>query len=145
MFSQIQEKFLRFPNKLGLAALLDQFVGLGLGQFGVVAGLHGVVATALSLGTQVGSIAEHLSQRHVGIHLNSTGTGDLAQDVTTTSSNVTDNGTHIFIGHSDANLHDGLQNHGVSLPAGTPAGGVNKAFSTRKCENFTCVSAASVV
>ena len=47
--------------KLVLAAGLNQLFGLGLGQLSVVAGLHSVVTTALSLGTQVGSIAEHLS------------------------------------------------------------------------------------
>ena len=34
-----------------------------------MAGLHGVVTTALGLGTQVGGIAEHLSQGHVGVDL----------------------------------------------------------------------------
>ena len=32
-------------------------------------------------------------------------------------SDVTDNGAHILIGNSDGNLHDGLQNSGVCLPA----------------------------
>ena len=69
-----------FP-KLVLAAGLDQFFGLGLGQLGVVAGLHSVVTTALGLGTQVGSVAEHLRQVNVCVNLDSTGTGDLTQNV----------------------------------------------------------------
>ena len=103
--------------KSSLAAFLDQLFGLGLGQLCVVAGLHSVVTTALSLGTQVGSVAEHLCQRHVSVDLDSTGTGDLAQDVTTASSDVTDNGAHVLIGNSDGNLHDGLQNSGICLAA----------------------------
>ena len=51
-----------------------------------MAGLHGVVTAALGLTTQVGSVTEHLGQRNVCVNLDSTGTGDLAQDVTTTSS-----------------------------------------------------------
>ena len=60
---------IRIITILVAAAGLDQLVGLGLGQLGVVAGLHSVVTTALSLGTQVGSVAEHLSQRHIGVDL----------------------------------------------------------------------------
>ena len=74
-----------FHQKLTLIALLDQLFSLGLGQLGIVAGLHSVVATTLSLGTQVGCVAEHLGQRHVCVNLNSTGTGDLTQDVAATT------------------------------------------------------------
>ena len=57
----------RFYEKLISGTSLDQLVGLALRQLGVVAGLHGVVAAALGLGTQVGGVAEHLGQRNVGV------------------------------------------------------------------------------
>ena len=89
---------MKFPYKLALGALLNQLFGLGLGQLSIVDGLHGVVTTALSLGTQVGSIAEHLSQRHVGIDLDSTGTGDLTQNVAAACGDIANDGTHILSG-----------------------------------------------
>ena len=44
------------------AALADQLLLQTLGQLHIVAGLHGVLTTALGAGAQVGSIAEHLGQ-----------------------------------------------------------------------------------
>ena len=41
----------------------------------VVAGLHGVLAAALGAGAQIGGIAEHLGQGHVGVDLLGAGTG----------------------------------------------------------------------
>ena len=102
--AETQEKFLKKFQKLTLGTQLHQFLGLGLGQLGVVAGLHGVVATALGLGTQVGGIAEHLGQRHIGVNLDSTGTGDLAQDVTTAGNNIANDSTHILIRNGNARL-----------------------------------------
>ena len=73
--------YVNFLWKSVLAPGLDNFLGLGLGQLGVVAGLHGVVAASLRLAAQVGGVAEHLRQRHVGVDLDRTGTGDLTQNV----------------------------------------------------------------
>ena len=47
------------------AALADQLLLQTLGQLHIVAGLHGVLTTALGAGAQVGSIAEHLGQASV--------------------------------------------------------------------------------
>ena len=95
----------------------DAFCNI-LRNFLIVRNFHGVVTAALSLGAQVGSVAEHLCQGHIGIHLDGAGTGDLAQDVAPAGGDVADDSAHILIGHGDGNLHDGLQNDGVRLPAG---------------------------
>ena len=84
---ETQEKFYKFLKtkgnlgKLTLGPALNNLLADGLGQLGVVAGLHGIVATALGLGTQVSGVAEHGGQRHIGVHLDGAGTGDLAQNV----------------------------------------------------------------
>ena len=79
-----------------------------------MAGLHGVVTTALSLGTQVGSVAEHLCQRHICVDLDSTGTGDLAQDVAAASSDVTDNGAMYSSGTVTATFMMGSRTAGLA-------------------------------
>ena len=59
-----------------------------LGQLDVVAGLHGVLTAALSAGTQVGSVAEHLGQGHHCIDLLSAGAHLVTLDLTTAAVQV---------------------------------------------------------
>src|SRR5699024_34419 len=89
-----------------------------LGDLQIAVGLHGVLATALGAGTQVGGVAKHLGQRHQSVDLLGTGTSFHAQNLATAAVQVTNDVAHVVLGHDDGNLHDGLQQAGASLAAG---------------------------
>ena len=91
------------------AALADQLLLQTLGQLHIVAGLHGVLATALGAGAQVGSIAEHLGQGDKGIDLLGAGAHLVALNLATAGIQITDDVAHILVGYDNAHLHDGLQ------------------------------------
>ena len=65
---------LHYPGKIllcfrqsSLGAASNDLVGNVLGNRLVVRRLHDILATALGLGTQVGGVAEHLSQRNESV------------------------------------------------------------------------------
>ena len=55
-----------------MSALGHDLVGNALGNLLILIRLHGVLATALGLGTQVGGVAEHLGQRNHSSHAGGT-------------------------------------------------------------------------
>ncbi|CAN4031196.1 Fe-S cluster assembly scaffold protein NifU, partial [Dysosmobacter welbionis] len=70
LFYRIMEgKSIPFSLRLGLIAGLHDLIPDILRDLHVVAGLHGVLAAALGAGAQIGGIAEHLGQGHVGVDL----------------------------------------------------------------------------
>ena len=97
------------------AALADQLLLQTLGQLHIVAGFHGVLATALGAGAQVGSIAEHLGQGDKGIDLLGAGAHLVALNLATAGIQITDDVAHILVGYDNAHLHDGLQQDGIRL------------------------------
>ena len=56
-------------SALGLGAGLHDLIPDILGNLHVVTGLHRILAAALRTGAEVGSIAKHLGQRHIGVDL----------------------------------------------------------------------------
>ena len=80
-----------------------------------MAGLHAVLATALSAGTHGSSITEHLAQRYESINLLYAASVFDALDLSTTGVQVADNVAHVLLGNDNGNLHDRLHNNGACL------------------------------
>ena len=122
MFLQEILPELHYPGKIrfqfrqsSLGAASNDLVGNVLGHRLVVRRLHDILATALGLGTQVGGVAEHLSQRNESVDTLRTCHCFHALDLATASIQVADDIAQILIGNDDSNLHDGLGDDGVSL------------------------------
>ena len=113
---------LHYPGKIifafqqsALGTTSNDLVSNVLGHRLVVRRLHDILATALSLGTQVSGVAEHLSQRNECIDTLGASHCLHALDLTTASIQVADNIAQILIGNDDSHLHDGLGDDRISL------------------------------
>ena len=108
-------KILLCFRQLSLGAASNDLVGNVLGNRLVVRRLHDILATALGLGTQVGGVAEHLSQRNESVDTLSACHCLHALDLATASVQVADDIAQILIRNDNSNLHDGLGDDGISL------------------------------
>ena len=79
-------------------ALGDELLLQALRQLHIVAGLHGVLTTALRAGAQVRRIAKHLGQGDKGIDLLGAGAHLVALDLTAAGVQIADNVAHVLIG-----------------------------------------------
>ena len=105
-------------RKRGSAPVSDNLLLQALGQLDEVAGLHGVVGAALGLAAQVGGVAEHGAQRHIGRH-DDGAVADIRSDhLTAAGVEVADYGAHIVLGRGHADLHDGLEQRRAGLGHG---------------------------
>src|SRR6202161_2038473 len=84
-------------------------------NFGVVVEHHGVVRPALSLRPQVADVAEHLRQRHVGFDNARAAAFLHGLDLATAGVQVADHVTHVVLGCSYLDGHDGLQDDQLCL------------------------------
>src|SRR5438128_5776499 len=97
--------------------LRHDLLGDGRRHFLVPGELHRVGGAALRHGPQIGGVAEHVAERHVGAdHL-----GARARlhrdDPPAAAVEVADDGPHVLLGHDRLDLHDRLEQHGLGLPA----------------------------
>ena len=113
---------LHYPGKIifafqqsALGTTSSDLVSNVLGHRLIVRRLHDILATALGLGTQVGSVAEHLSQRHKCVDTLSTGHSLHALDLTTAGVQVADNIAQILIGTMTATFMMGSVMMGSAL------------------------------
>ena len=97
-------KSLSIFQESALGAASNDLVSNVLGHRLVVRRLHDILATTLSLGTQVGSVAEHLSQRNERVDTLGASHCLHALDLTTASIQVADDIAQILIGNDDSNL-----------------------------------------
>ena len=108
-------KSLSVFQRSALGAACDDLISDVLRHRLVVRRLHDILATALSLGTQVGGVAEHLSQRNESVDTLSACHCLHALDLATASVQIADDIAQILIRNDNSNLHDGLGDDGVSL------------------------------
>ena len=95
-------KSLSVFQRSALGAASNDLVGNVLGHRLVVRRLHDILATALRLGTQVGGVAEHLSQRNERVDTLGASHCLHALDLTTASIQVADNIAQILVGNDFA-------------------------------------------
>ena len=108
-------KSLSVFQRSALGAACDDLISDVLRHRLVVRRLHDILATALSLGTQVGGVAEHLSQRNECVDTLGASHCLHALDLTTASIQIADDIAQILIGNDDSDLHDRLGDDRISL------------------------------
>ena len=101
-----------------LGVLAHDLVHNGLGRGLIRVELHRVGCTALGLGAKVGSVTEHLAQRHLG-------TDELAVlailhalDLAAATGEVAHNVAHVLLGGLDLDSHDRLEQLRIGLLEG---------------------------
>lgn len=99
-------------------ALRNNGVCQVLGEFHIVARLHGELAAALRPRAEVGRIAEHLGKRNEAVDLLRAVALCEARDVAAPGGDIADDVAHILVGDNDTDLHDGFENDGIRLLAG---------------------------
>src|SRR6478735_11915914 len=97
--------------ELFAANALDDFFGDRLGNLLVRVELHGVRRATLGARTEVSSVAEHLSQGHLGIDHVRRATLLHPLDAATPRREVTDDVAHVVLGGDDLDRHDRLEQH----------------------------------
>src|ERR1700761_181539 len=94
-------------------ALFDDLLADVRGDLLVGLELHRVVGAPLSVGAQVGGIAEHLRERHAGGHHERVAAALLALDAAATAGEVADHVAEEVLGRDDLYREDRLEQYGL--------------------------------
>src|SRR3954451_23124722 len=103
-------------RELFAANALDDFFGNRLRYLLVRVELHGVRRATLGARTEVSSVAEHLSEGHLGVHHVRRASLFHPLDPTTARREVADDVAHVVLGGDDLDVLDRLEQHGLGRP-----------------------------
>ena len=105
------QAYLLFDLQLISLSHSRDFLLYGLRNLLIFLEEHGVVTTSLSLGTKVGGISEHLSQRNICLYDLTAAEIIHTLDTATTGVDITDDIAHVFLRHGNLYLHDRLKQY----------------------------------
>src|SRR5437762_11228663 len=85
------------------------------GHLRVMTELHRIARTPRCHRAKLGSVAEHLGEGHVGLHVLRRAAAFHAEDMTAPGREVAHDVAEVLLGHDDVDLHDRLEQVGLRL------------------------------